>query len=189
MLQHPPDPERAFHALCRLLKPGGEIVIDIYTRSLVSLVQWKYLLRSVTKRMDTEKLYRIIGRSVGMLLPTAKAARELGGSAGARLIPVVQYSHLGLSDEMNREWAILDTFDMYSPAHDHPKSVGTVRRWFEDAGLENVAVGKGANGVVGRARRPGSGAESGGEEEMDRMVPGDTDIARRLFSAARSRPE
>ena len=51
-----------------------------------------------------------------------------GRRIGARLIPIVEYYHSGLSDDLNEEWAVLDTFDMYSPRHDHPQSMGSVRR-------------------------------------------------------------
>lgn len=46
-------------------------------------------------------------------------------------------------------YADLDTFDMYSPAHDHPRSLAAVRGWFE-----RVEVRRGPNGVVGRGVRP-----------------------------------
>jgi hypothetical protein len=66
----------------------------------------------------------------------------------------VQYDHLGLSPALNRDWAVLDTFDMYAPAHDHPQTLRTVRQWYGDAGFVDVHVGYGPNGVVGRGRRP-----------------------------------
>jgi hypothetical protein len=72
------------------------------------------------------------------------------------MLPIVEYSHLGLTPELNREWAVLDTFDMYSPAHDHPQSKATVRRWFREAGFIDVNVADGPNGVVGHGHRPES---------------------------------
>jgi hypothetical protein len=78
----------------------------------------------------------------------------MAGRFGSRLLPIVQYDHLGLTSELNREWAILDTFDMYAPAHDHPQSVNAVRRWYQEAGFVDVSVEYGPNGVVARGRRP-----------------------------------
>ena len=66
----------------------------------------------------------------------------------------MQYHHLGLSPAVNREWAILDTFDMYAPAHDHPQTLNRVRRWYEDVGFVDVNVEYGPNGVIARGRRP-----------------------------------
>ncbi|HKE93676.1 MAG TPA: methyltransferase domain-containing protein, partial [Povalibacter sp.] len=45
VLQHTPDPDRAFRSLARHVKPGGQISIDVYARRLRALVAWKYLLR------------------------------------------------------------------------------------------------------------------------------------------------
>ena len=64
---------------------------------------------------------------VPLFISSAKLLRKLFGRAGARLVPIVEFSHLGLSHQLNKEWAILDTFDMYSPAHDHPQSMKKVK--------------------------------------------------------------
>ena len=78
------------------------------------------------------------------------------GRTGARLLPIIQYDHLGLSRQLNRDWAVLDTFDMYAPAHDHPQTLKTVRKWYGDAGFVNVTVAYGPNGVIARGSRPTS---------------------------------
>ena len=67
---------------------------------------------------------------------------------------MAEYSHLNLSDMQQREWAILDTYDMYAPRYDRPQTVRAVRRWFDDAGLEDIVVEQGPNGVIGRGRKP-----------------------------------
>ncbi len=154
VIQHTPDPARAFASLAAQVRPGGELVIDVYTRSFVALLQWKYLLRPLTRRMRNESLYALVSSVVPVLLPVAAFLRKIAGRLGARLVPIVEYSHLGLPAELNTQWAILDTFDMYSPAHDHPQSLATVRRWFEHAGFEQVAVHYGPNGVVGKGTKP-----------------------------------
>ncbi|HTT19198.1 MAG TPA: class I SAM-dependent methyltransferase [Candidatus Sulfotelmatobacter sp.] len=153
VLQHTPDPARSFGSLVRYLKPGGEIAVDVYARNLRSLLQWKYVLRPITTRMRKDRLFKLVECAVRILLPFAILMRRFGPWAG-RLIPILQYSHWGLPLELNREWALLDTFDMYSPAHDHPRSLAQVRQWLESAGLENVVVTYGPNGVIARGRRP-----------------------------------
>jgi SAM-dependent methyltransferase len=158
VLQHTPDPRKAFESLARHVRPGGVLVVDVYTKRLRSLLGWKYLLRPVTKRMEKELLHGIVSSVVPPLLPLARFLRRVAGRAGARLLPIVEYSHLGLPSELNREWAILDTFDMYSPAHDHPQSLGTVKDWFREAGFRDVKVGFGANGIVGKGQKSKSGA-------------------------------
>ena len=44
-----------------------------------------------------------------------------------RVSPIVEYSELGLSKELNRDWSILDTFDMYSPKFDLPQTIEDVK--------------------------------------------------------------
>ena len=154
VLQHTPDPARAFQSLASHVKPRGYLAVDLYAKRLTALLSWKYLLRPMTKRMDRERLYRLVERSVDLLLPLAVRLRRLGGRAGVRLLPITEYSHLGFSPEVNRQWVILDTFDMYSPEHDHPQTIRTVTRWFVEAGFTDVHVGRGPNGIVGRGRRP-----------------------------------
>jgi hypothetical protein len=66
----------------------------------------------------------------------------------------VEYSHLIKDYQLNKQWAILDTFDMYSPAHDHPCSIQTLKSWFMEEGFVNIHVAYGPNGIIGRGIRP-----------------------------------
>ena len=122
------------------------------------MLQWKYLLRPLTKRLSKELLYSLIYVIVPILLPLAAKLRKVAGRFGARLLPICDYSHLGLSDDLNKEWSILDTFDMYSPKYDKPQTKNTVLKWFEDArGFKNLENGlkkvgfneKEINGILG----------------------------------------
>jgi SAM-dependent methyltransferase len=154
VLQHTPEPDVSFRSLARHVKPGGDLVVDVYRRSVAALLQWKYVLRPLTRHMDPVRLYALVEGLAPRLVAPTRWLRRIAGRAGARLSPIVEYSHLGLTPEQNRQWAVLDTFDMYSPAHDHPQSAATLRRWFEVAGFVEVQVFNGPNGVVGRGRRP-----------------------------------
>ena len=112
------------------------------------------MLQPLTRRMGPARLYAMVERLAPPLVAPTRLLRQLAGRAGARLSPIVEYSHLGLTPEQNVQWAILDTFDMYSPAHDHPQTAAQVRRWFEQAGFADIEVFDGFNGIVGRGRRP-----------------------------------
>ena len=154
VLQHTPDPRKAFLSLVEFVRPGGDIAIDVYARNWQSLICWKYVLRPLTKRMPKALLFALVESAVKVFLGPAILARKVGGKVGARILPILQYSHWGLPREVNRDWSVLDTFDMYSPAHDHPQSLSAVRAWFRAAGLEDVTVELGLNGVVARGRAP-----------------------------------
>jgi SAM-dependent methyltransferase len=153
VLQHTPDPERSFKSLAQMARVGGEVVVDVYRKDLVALLQWKYVLRPVTRRMNPRTLYTIVSNAAPRLVPLARTLRRLAGRVGARLVPIVEYSHLGFSAEVNRDWAILDTFDMYSPEYDYPQTRRTLLRWYTEAGFESVIVRRGPNGLVGKGRR------------------------------------
>jgi SAM-dependent methyltransferase len=153
VLQHTPSPESAFRSLSEMVRPGGELVVDVYRKDVLALLQWKYVLRPITRRMDQRQLYGIITRAVRLLLPVAKNVRRVAGRLGSRLLPIVEYSHLGLAPNVNEQWAILDTFDMYSPAYDYPQCQQSLKRWFEEAGFINVMVHPGPNGLVGKGLR------------------------------------
>jgi 2-polyprenyl-3-methyl-5-hydroxy-6-metoxy-1,4-benzoquinol methylase len=157
VLQHTPDPERSFRELVSFVKPGGALVVDVYARNLKAMIGWKYLLRPITRRLPKRALFRLVQGAVAVLLRPAITARRCFGRAGARLFPILEYSHLGLPLELNRAWAVLDTFDMYSPAHDHPQTLAEMRRWCEECGLEDIQVEYGPNGVIARARVPAGG--------------------------------
>lgn len=158
VIQHTPDPAEAFSCLANCVRPGGELVIDVYAARLRSLLSWKYLLRPLTKRVNAERLYRWIERTTTILLPVSNFLYRALGRVGLRMLPIVHYPELNLPPDLSLRWAVLDTFDMYSPAHDHPQTVAAVKGWFERAGFVNVTVEYGPNGIVARGRRPADAA-------------------------------
>ena len=60
VLQHTPDPRKAFMSLVPLLKPGGEIVIDCYHLNWKVFLQFHYYIRPFIRKMDRKKLHEII---------------------------------------------------------------------------------------------------------------------------------
>jgi len=153
VLQHTPDPYKSFLKLIEMVRPGGQVVIDIYKIDYLSYIQWKYLLRPITKNINKESLYAIISKVTPCLMPIARFFRIIGGSFLARMVPVVDYSHLGLNKKLNREWSVLDTFDMYSPKYDNPRSLKEVQSWFEKNDFDNISVEIGINGIIGKGRK------------------------------------
>jgi SAM-dependent methyltransferase len=160
VLQHCPDPARAFRTLVEQLAPGGRIAIDVYSLRLRSLVHPKYWLRPVTSRMRPDRLHRAIKHAVPVLLPVKRWLTDSVplGRYVAYLVPVAYHevwrAHSdSLSSEQLIEMSVLDTFDWYSPAHDKPQTQAAVARWFRDCDLLDVEVGYGANGVIARGMK------------------------------------
>jgi hypothetical protein len=77
---------------------------------------------------------------------------------GRFLIAVVPcwnpYGLFELSDEEAVAWTILDTFDALAPRYDWPQSPESVEGWCSRAGLVEVSVRYGGNGIELNARRP-----------------------------------
>jgi len=157
VLQHTPEVERAFVGLPRFLKPGGKLVVDVYAINWKLFFKSYYLLRPITKRLPHEYLYRSIRTYVNRMWPLVRLIGRLpsGRLINKSLFVISDYrGRLALSDELLKEWAILDTLDALSPQFDRPQSLRTVTRWFRDAGLTEVEIFTGYNGIVGRGTKP-----------------------------------
>jgi SAM-dependent methyltransferase len=155
VLQHTPDPAEAFLALPSLLKAGGSIAIDVYPRLALNLLWPKYWLRPLTRRLEPNRLAHVVETMVPVALPMSRVLGRVPflGRWLRHAVPVANYEGVyPLSDEQLREWAVLDTFDMLAPAHDHPQSAATVQSWFEAAGLNDIEVFR-SGFLVGRGVR------------------------------------
>jgi SAM-dependent methyltransferase len=145
VIQHTPDPARGFQALTAPLKPRGRIAVDVYPRTWMNLLWPKYWLRPLTRRLRRDRLFRLVERLVPVLLPISRVLGRapLLGRKLRWLVPVANYEGIHpLNEQQIREWAVLDTFDMLSPAHDHPQSPETLRHWIAAASLRNGEVVK-----------------------------------------------
>jgi SAM-dependent methyltransferase len=156
VLQHTPAVKKAFLALPPKLKRGGRLAVDLYPKLLANILWPKYWLRPITRRMKKQTLFRLVERWTPRLLPLSRAIARIP-VLGRRLryfVPVADYKGiLPLDDEALREWSILDTFDMFSPAHDHPQSAAALRSWLAEAGLEAADVFRMGH-LIGRGVRP-----------------------------------
>ena len=155
VLQHTPDPEAAFRALMRQLAPGGRIAVDLYPKFWRNLLWPKYWLRPVTARLPPARLFTLVQQLVPILLPISRVLGRVP-RLGRQLrfaIPVANYEGIyPLTEAQLREWAVLDTFDMWSPIHDHPQTAATIARWLADAGLVECEVFR-VGHFVGRGAR------------------------------------
>jgi len=159
VLQHTPRMEEAFLILSQYLKSGGSLVIDVYRKygGLKGFFKTKYWVRPFTRKIPPQKLYDFVQRYVKMMWEPIKPLNKIP-YFGKRLIwalLIADYRGVyDLSERLLEEWAILDTFDMLSPTYDQPVTLKTVRGWFERAGLKQVEVDYGYNGIEGRGIKP-----------------------------------
>lgn len=156
VLQHTPDVERAFTSLPRMVKSGGTLAADVYPKLFLNLFWSKYWLRPITKRMPQQLLFKWVQALAPRMLPVSDMLARIPGFRGRLryLIPVVNYRGVfPLSERAIQEWAVLDTFDMLAPAHDHPQTAETFREWFGVAGLKDIYIGRPGH-LVGWGRKP-----------------------------------
>ena len=156
VLQHTPDAGAALSALPVTLRPGGRLAVDVYMKTGLELLWPKYWLRPLTKRMDRERLFRLVKRLGPPLLPVSSMIGRVPkiGRRLRYLVPVVNYEGVHpLSREQLRDWSILDTFDMLSPAYDRPRSPETLRRWLAESGMTEVEVLRTGH-LTGRGVKP-----------------------------------
>jgi len=163
VLQHTPDPRKSFLAMLEHLKPGGRLASDIYVKNLGRwLLQPKYWVRPFTRNMAPSELYDFVRKYVDLMWPFARIVRKLplvGPTLNWKLL-VADYSRQlpGADDATLRKWAYLDTFDMLSPMYDKPATLRTFKQWHDEAGLIDVDVRYGFNGVEGRATKASGSA-------------------------------
>jgi SAM-dependent methyltransferase len=167
VLQHTPEPQRAFSELVKFLKPGGWIAADIYAKPppkghpYAGLLRSKYLARRLTTGRDPEALHKVVKAYVWAIWPlTSMLGRSQWGRQVNRRFLIDDYRpRLPAMDPSHyRDFAVLDIFDMLSPAYDYPMNIDEFRAWYVGAGLAEIDVHAGYNGLEGRGRKPGMSA-------------------------------
>jgi len=159
VLQHCPDVRQAFMSLVSFLRPGGEIVIDVYQKHTGLFPPLKYWARPFLTWMGPKGVHRFLSWAIPPAFALKKSLYRipLVGKSIGNLIPIGPVSHepkLHFTDDELIQVKILSALDMYSPVHDHPQTLDTVSNWFAEAGLVDVHIGTGFNGINARGRKP-----------------------------------
>jgi SAM-dependent methyltransferase len=137
VLDHTPDPRRAFLALARLLRPGGRIAIWVYPRERPIVEAVMNLQRAVSTRLPLallEPLCRIAA-------PIGGLKRRLMGSRRwvvQRLGVAMHLATIGVSMHPDPEVRVCDTLDWYAPRYLSRHTPDEVAGWFADAGLVDI---------------------------------------------------
>lgn len=148
VLQHTPDPHKGFVQLARLVRPGGEFVADVYERGVLRYLNSIYWYRPLVKRLPPDIQFRLVVRLVKALQPTKDTlmmrfdGKPLLRVLTSMLLPINahKWQFPFLSREQAEAWAIMNTFDAYSPRYDLPQDRETMRRWASEIELEDVEV-------------------------------------------------
>jgi SAM-dependent methyltransferase len=157
VLQHCPDPKQAFLSLIPFLKRGGTIAVDVYRKSWRTLFFGTYYLRLFTKGRPPAKLFPWVRRYFNVMYAATGAVRRISPRAAGYLTAlsgIADYRGVyDINEARMEELCLLDTFDHLSPAHDHPQTLGAVKKWVEEASLIDTAVQPGCNGIEAHGRK------------------------------------
>ena len=137
VLDHTPDPRRAFLGLARLLRPGGRIAVWVYPRERPALERIIEAHRAISTRLPLGVLVPFSR----LMAPVGAVKRRLmasGNPAVAKLGVALNLMTIGVSMHPDPEVRVCDTLDWYAPRYLSRHTPEEVRGWFEEAGLVDV---------------------------------------------------
>lgn len=137
VLQHTSSFEDSVRALVRKAKIGGEIVVDFYPiKGWYTKAHAKYILRPITRRLPKEVTLQFIRANITWMLRLFDILVYLKLGVFTRFIPItdVRSFPVTLSVAERLEWALMDTFDGFSPEFDNPQRLESVVRMFTRTG-------------------------------------------------------
>ena len=133
VIQHTPDPEHTLRHILEFVQDDGKVFVHSYARTVFQMLNWKYALRPLTKRMDPQELYNLIKGCAPVLfsLTSFLSKNRLGRIFCRAVIPFYNYRRWpqfkDRSDEWIVEYGVHDTFDALSPKYDNPLSAKVMK--------------------------------------------------------------
>ncbi|MBI3494356.1 MAG: methyltransferase domain-containing protein [Acidobacteria bacterium] len=142
VIQHTPDPARSLESLPRVLKPRGRVAVTIYERKPWTMLNAKYLVRPLTRRLPARVLSGVLRALMPVVFPLTELVFRLPyiGRAAMFAIPIANYVHeRRLTLGQRYRWAIMDTFDMLAPEFDQPQRERDAREALVRGGVGEIA--------------------------------------------------
>ena len=140
VIQHTPDPVSLIRTLPSFLKPGGCLVYNFYEEGLWRRLQLiKYGLRLITPYLSVRSSLILSKALIAIFFPLTK---WLSLIPKIRLvnhfIPIAAFHDPQLTEEQQRAWTLLDTFDWYSARYEKRQEHKCVAKLLEKEGLKCV---------------------------------------------------
>jgi len=159
VIQHTKYPYQTLKALYEQVKPGGWLIVDHYVFSWSYATQIaKIVSRFVLKRINPEKSFLITGFLVKVFLPLHKLGKRsrIWQATMRRVTPVTSYynNFPELSDELQEEWALLDTYDSLTDYYKHFTTKKKFEGYLNKLGMKNIDCWEDGIGVEGRGMKP-----------------------------------
>ena len=115
--------------LIPLLKQNGTIAIWVYDNYNKIYCNSLDMLRKITTKIPQKLLYFI----------SIIASNSLYYIYKIKPLKILWF-FIPVSMHKNRNWRILDTYDLYSPAYQSKHTCYEVFLWFQEAGLKNITI-------------------------------------------------
>lgn len=145
VLQHTPDPRRAFESLASLVAVGGRLGVWVYERAPWEYLKPRHYVRQIFRRVPERRQMGAIERYAPRALRARHRLKTLpGGRLLSKLVPVADvYDYAGqipdhLSAAQIAEWTVMDTHDMLITHFDSPQRPRDLAAWFAQAGFVDV---------------------------------------------------
>jgi 2-polyprenyl-3-methyl-5-hydroxy-6-metoxy-1,4-benzoquinol methylase len=147
VLHHTPDCEAAVKTLDKYLKPGGLLVVWLYS-GYNNWYRFSDFWRRYTHKMKPETLHRILKVAVPFFYNLQQGLKHvpLLGHRAANFV----YHLVPVNRQKDPEARMLDTFDWYSPKYQSKHTYEQVFKWYEAMGMEDMHVGEVSVAVHGR---------------------------------------
>lgn len=153
VIQHTGDNLRCLNVLSKYVKSDGDLLVDIYSNSLKDFNPWIYFIRpffsffrNEDKKMDFVEAfinfifpfqYRVL-KFLHNKKGLYKIFRLLINRSPNSVYGINLYLDSKISLENAKNWSICDTYDAWSPKHDHPVSF---KKWMSLLqNLENFEI-------------------------------------------------
>ncbi|MBI4056069.1 MAG: methyltransferase domain-containing protein [Elusimicrobia bacterium] len=144
VLQHLPDPEKGFHSLAKLLRPGGSISIWVYGRENNSWIIWfiNPLRRAITSRMGPWGLQVVSGAITACVLwPLLKLVYAPSCRLFPRLARRLFYGeYLCYISKFPFRDINSIVFDHLTPSIAHYLKREEIVRWFQNSNFREVQI-------------------------------------------------
>jgi len=172
VLQHTPRPKEAFMEVCRrLIKGTGKIATDIYTMPPLKhpyepLWKNKYRMRKLVGWMTEESIRKFVCCYVNLLWPLTRVILKVFPKKGIFINRFFLFDDYpprlpGMNPDNYKSFAMLDINDFLAPKYDFPVEEDEFISWHAEAGLTNIDVHPGYNGLEGRGIRSSESLRDG----------------------------
>jgi len=152
VLHHTPDCEAAVKTLAKFLKPGGLLVVWLYS-GYNKWYRFSDFWRRYTHKMKPENLHRVLKVAVPFFHNVQEFLKHvpLVGRPAAGFVQLV----FPVNRQKDPEARMLDTFDWYSPKYQSKHTYEQVFKWYGAMGMEDMRVGE--ISIAVRGRKPARG--------------------------------